>query len=276
MTDKRAQGPPAASPAFPPPQICDGRRTAGHVQVPDTEKDDAGPLEMSWKVASAGALEEASPTKLRRTSSIAGNVLVTDQKDGARKAFWLQRKVTEDHTRNYVRIGFPLKPVVLEGEECSGAWDVTKAPEGSMYPFEMCAIKVQNHKYVFPEEAADDGDTSGSEHDGEVRLAKSRNPANEISALQIIKAFDPEGKGNVIGADLVVNDEVSVYIVMPYCKEGNMTDYIGSNGKNGRLEEPMAKKMFGHVLNVRPIQNRFGLGDHGYFNVLILSHASFC
>jgi len=253
MTAGRAQGPALAPPAFPAPKICDGRRTAGHVQVPDPEKDDAGPLEMSWKVASAGALEEASPTKLRRTSSIAGNVLVADEAEGAekkppKKAFWLQRKVTEEsHTHNYVRIGFPLQPVLMDGEECSGAWTVSKADEGSMYPFEMVAIKVQSHKNVFPEE--DDEQEAGSEKEGAVKMTKSRNAANEISALQMITEFDPEGKGNVIGAELVVNDEVAIYIVMPYCKEGNMTDYIGANGKNGRLEEAVTKKLFGNILN---------------------------
>ena len=224
--------------------------------MPDTEKDDAGPLEMSWKVASAGALEEASPTKLRRTSSIAGNVLVAEVKDGettTKKAFWLQRKLTEEsHTHNYVRIGFPLQPVTVDGEACSGAWAVTKADEGGMYPFEMVAIKVQSHKSVFPDDE-DDGENSGSENDSEARMVRSRNAANEISALQMIKAADPEGKGNVLGADFVVNDEVSVYIVMPYCKEGNMTDFIGANGKNGRLEEPVAKKFFKNIVNVRTI-----------------------
>lgn len=250
MAGVRAQAPASGPPAFPAPKICDGRRTAGHVQVPDPEKDDAGPLEMSWKVASAGALEEASPTKLRRTSSIAGNVLVSEESaDGKtpKKAFWLQRKMTEEsHTHNYVRIGFPLQSALLDGEECQGAWTVCKADEGSMYPFEMVAIKVQSHKNVFPEE---DDEHSGSENEGEVKMTKSRNAANEISALQLIQEVDPEGKGNVIGAELVVNDEVAIYIVMPYCKEGNMTDYIGANGKNGRLEEAVAKKLFGNIVN---------------------------
>lgn len=249
----RAQGPAGVTPPFPAPKICDGRRTAGHVQVPDPEKDDAGPLEMSWKVASAGALEEASPTKLRRTSSIAGNVLVADVPEGQgkkKKAYWLQRKVTEEsHTHNYVRIGFPLRGIQLDGEECGGAWTVTKADEGSMYPFEMVAIKVQSHRNVFPDEEAEDNADGNASDSESVKLARSRNAVNEISALQMIKEHDPDGKGNVIGAELVVNDEVAIYIVMPYCKEGNLTDFIGATGKNGRLEEPVAKKLFANILN---------------------------
>lgn len=248
----RAKEPAKAPPDFAPPKVLEGRRTAGHVQVPEEDGNDAaGPLEMSWKVASAGALTEASPTKLRRTSSIAGNVLVAENTDGSKKAMWLQRKLAEEsHLHNYVRIGFPLQPFVIEGAgECAGSWQVTRAEEGSMYPFEMVAIKVQASKYVFPDEEVDDGDLSSSEQDGEVRLKRSRNAANEISALQMVREFDPEGKGNVIGADLVVHDEVSVYVCMPYCKEGTMPDYIGANGINGRLEEPVAKKFFASLLN---------------------------
>jgi serine/threonine protein kinase len=253
----RAQAPAATPPDFPPPTVSNGRRTAGHVQVPDPSTEDAGPLEMSWKIASAGALVEANPTKLRRTSSIAGNILVKSA-DGSSptKAFWLQRKLTEEsHTHNYVRIGFPLQPVVSERGSVNGAWTVTKAEEGCLYPFEMVAMKVQEHRNVFPEE--DNGVENGDEkesHDsneGRIKVGPARNARNEIAALQMIHAIDPAGKGNVVYAECVVSDEVSVYIVMPYCKEGTLMDKVGASRKNGRLEEADARMYFATILNVR-------------------------
>jgi len=267
----RAHDPPAPSPPFDPPKLCDGRRTAGHVQVPDPTTEDAGPLEMSWKAVSAGALVEPSPTKLRRTSSIAGNILVAAEK----KSYWLQRKITEEsHSHNYVRIGFPLQNVTMDGEEMSNAWTVCKAEEGSMYPFEMVAIKVQSHRQVFPEDeddeeeegeekeggankqegGDDDNDNSNSQlsyiSDASVRMTIARNAKNEISALQLIKAADPDGNGNVLRAELVVQDMVDVYVIMPYCKEGTLMDMLSADS-NGRLEETEARKYFRHVLNVR-------------------------
>ena len=238
----------------------DGRRTAGHVQVPDPTSDTAGPLEMSWKVATAGALVEPAPTKLRRTSSIAGNVLETASvgEDGERRAYWLQRKITEEtHTHNFVRIGFPLKPFKVDGEEeSSTAWTVCKADEGSMYPFEMVAIKVQGHSYVYPEEEEGDGgdedDDDGSDGDGHTKADRERmgkSAKNEISALQLIQAADPNGNGNVLRAEEVVDDLVSVYVIMPYCKEGTLMDQVGAS-PNGRLEESTARKFFGNILNV--------------------------
>ena len=245
-----------APPPFDPPKTHDGRRTAGHVQVPDPTSDTAGPLEMSWKVATAGALVEPSPTKLRRTSSIAGNVLVTGTgEDGSRRAYWLQRKITEEtHTHNFVRIGFPLQPFKMEGgEESNTAWTVCKASEGSMYPFEMVAIKVQGHNYVYPEEADDDDDESGSDGDGHSKADRERmakSAKNEISALQLIQAADPNGKGNVLRAEEVVDDLVHVYVVMPYCKEGTLMDQVGAS-PSGRLEESVARKYFCNLVNVR-------------------------
>lgn len=254
MTNTRAQSPAMSSPPFDPPKTHDGRRTAGHVQVPDPTSDTAGPLEMSWKVVSAGALVEPSPTKLRRTSSIAGNVLVTETgEDGARRAYWLQRKITEEtHSHNFIRIGFPLKPFKVDGEESSTAWTVCKASEGSMYPFEMVAIKVQGHSYVYPEEDDGDDEEDGSDADGHSKADRermARAAKNEISALQLIQAADPDGKGNVLRAEEVVDDLVSVYIVMPYCKEGTLMDQIGAS-LTGRLEESVARKFFGNILNV--------------------------
>lgn len=250
-----------ASPPFDPPASRDGRRTAGHVQVPDPTDETAGPLEMSWKVASAGALVEPSPTKLRRTSSIAGNVLVTDMgEDGSRGAYWLQRKITEEtHSHNFVRIGFPLKPFIVvedgvevpasSGNNVAGAWMVNKAGEGSMYPFDMVAIKVQNHSSVYPED-----DVLSEEEDGEdandksARETSSKNAKNEISALQLVHTADPDGKGNVLRAFQVVDDQVSVYIIMPYCKEGTLMDQIGAS-ENGRLGEVLARRYFSNILN---------------------------
>jgi serine/threonine protein kinase len=252
----RAQAPPAPPPDFPTPQVSEGRRTAGHVQVPDPTSENEGPLEMSWKIASAGALMEASPTKLRRTSSIAGNILVKNVEGSSpQKAFWLQRKLTEEsHTHNYVRIGFPLQPVMSEEGSVTGAWTVTKADEGGLYPFEMVAIKVQEYRTVFPEEedCAENG-KEGDDNMGEQsnKVGPTRNARNEIAALQMIKEVDPDGRGNVVGAECVVGDEVSVYIVMPYCKEGTLLDMVGASRKNGRLDEADARMYFASILNVR-------------------------
>ena len=262
MTNTRAVSPAMAPPPFDPPKTSERRRTAGHLQVPDPTSATAGPLEMSWKVASEGALVEPSPTKLRRTSSIAGNVLVTDEvgedgKKGKHVAYWLQRKITEEtHSHNFVRIGFPLQPFTVDGEELGTAWTVSKADEGSMYPFDMVAIKEQSHSYVYPEEDDEEGEEpddegiDGSSNDKASRQRLSKHAKNEISALQLVQAADPNGKGNVLRAEKVVDDQVNVYIIMPYCKEGTLMDQVGAS-PNGRLDESLARKYFANVLNVR-------------------------
>ena len=226
------------------------------MQVPDPSAEAAGPLEMSWKMVSAGALEEPHPpTKLRRTSSVAGNVLVVETDEG-KKAYWLQRKITEEsHTPNYVRIGFPLELIEYKGDTVNSSWKVKKKDEGSMYPFEMVAVKVQNSSNVFPGDGGNGNSRDlldcGSEHSHSSTSTRSRNPKNEISALQMVSSVtDTEGKGNVLGAELVCNDEVQVYIILPLCKEGALLDLIGSKEETKRLEEAEARTYFRHILNV--------------------------
>ncbi|CAB9520298.1 activated protein kinase catalytic subunit alpha-1 [Seminavis robusta] len=273
MTEGIAQGPPLSPPSFPPPKVLDGQRTAEHVEVPDSTNNSSGPLEMSWrtaaadedmeaswKEASAGALVENNPSKLRRASSIAGNVLVAETEEG-KKAFWMQRKLTEEtHSRNYVRVGFPLKPALIEDEEMLGAWTV-KRTEGGQYPFEMAAIKVQPHAKVFPDDDDEDEEgANGDEKQKEVsKISLMRNPKNEISALQMIKAADPDGTGHVLGAEYVVTDDVMVYIIMPYCKEGSLLDKMGASGRNGRLEEAEACKFFCDIVKGLATLQKVGL-----------------
>jgi len=253
------------APAFDPPRTIEGRRTAGHVQVPDPTAEDAGPLEMSWKVASEGALEEEpNPTKLRRTASIAGNVLVAktaqdnnNSSSSSRRAYWLQRTITEEaHNQKFVRIGFPLQPFTIEGENNkSTSWTVVKTDKGSLYPFHMVAIKVQKRSSVFPDEdgghpGSGEDDKNSRSEDEKATIEQAANHAKaEISALQLLQAADPDGKKNVLRALDVIDDQVNIYIILPYCKEGTLLDRLGET-PDGRLEESVAKKYFSNILNV--------------------------
>jgi hypothetical protein len=243
-----------APPAFLEPKISPSRRSAGHVQVPDPSTEAVGPLEMSWKLATAGALEEPHPTKLRRTSSIAGNVLVVKTDKGT-KAYWMQRKITEEsHTPNYVRIGFPLKPLEYEGAPMNSSWTVIKAEKGSTYPFEMVAIKVQKSSNAFAD-GSDNGKgdlLDGSEHDSNSKSTRMRNAKNEISALQMISAAMSNSScpGNVLGSELVCKDELQVHIILPYCKEGTLLDLIGAKEETHKLNEADAHKYFSQIIVV--------------------------
>jgi hypothetical protein len=169
---------------FDPPEILTAKRVTGLVVVPENELSDinANPLDLSWNASAAPEVQTSGPPALRRRNSLSGNILLVNQADG-QKGYFLQRKMAKT-TFGCVRVGFLCEQRKEEGDT-GMEWDVIKSD--GPYPFEMVAIKMESKEKVLAHEVGSD----------------SKDPTVELSALQMIAAYDPKGDCGVIGTSII-------------------------------------------------------------------------
>lgn len=219
---------PADPIAFDPPQILNAKRVTGLVVVPEYEKSDlkANPLDLSWNAMAPEHLESGSdPPTLKRRSSLAGNILLVEHPEG-QKAFFLQRKMAKT-SHGCLRVGF-LCEQKIGGME----WNVIKS-DGPHPKFEMVTIKIESKDKVLVNDTGKDTFT--------------KDPTVELSALQMIAAYDPRGEGGVIGSSCICADHTHVFSVLPFHGEGTLFQHVV---ESGRLEERMAQHFFQQILKV--------------------------
>jgi len=182
----------------------------------------------------------APTTTLERRASVAGNVLLVDAEDGKRKAYLLQRKI-KSKVFGTVRVGYLLKDPAGKEDE-GGMWEVAESATGA-YPHEMVAVFIEEKSRVLGDEMERPGGAASA------AANTSRDPKTELSAMQMVAAHDPEGTGHVMGTSLVAADQLYVYIITPYHKEGTLNEYRIAAG--GTLSEDDARFFFRQILKVR-------------------------
>jgi hypothetical protein len=213
---------------FDPPEILTAKRVTGLVVVPENELSDikANPLDLSWNASAAPQVETSGPPALRRRNSLSGNILLVNHPDG-QKAYFLQRKMAKT-TFGCVRVGFLCEQRMEEGDT-GMEWDVVKSD--GPYPFEMVAVKMESKEKVLGHEVGSD----------------TKDPTVELSALQMIAAYDPKGECGVIGTSVICADHSNVFVIIPFHGEGTLFQHVV---ESGRLSEPVARHFFQQIIKV--------------------------
>jgi len=206
--------PAQTPPPFSTQCLLKAKRVFGFVQPPiDNVKTDAE------STAKEDGQLVAPPPSQRTSSTRDGNILVIDHPNGS-KAYLLQRKIGSS-LHGSVRIGFALK----YPKEEEDPWEIAKGDNL------LVTIKVENK----------------SQEDN------VQDPMAEISALQLIAAYDPEMKGHVMGTSMVGADYKNIYVVTPFHYEGSLFDYCS---EAGRLCENDARFFFLQILQVSRVARR--------------------
>jgi hypothetical protein len=178
----------------------------------------------------------AGPTHLRRTSTLAGNILVIENEGSEAQAFWLQRKVGQT-ANGSIRLGFVLlSSSTSDGKVWSLASGGDEGEEEAGMNYQMVAIKILDTSVL------------DSDHTDELH-----NPISELSALQMIADhFEKTGKQpqgeHVIATKLVAVSSQNVYAILPYYPDGTLFQYCLAQGS---LKEPVARFFFQQILKVR-------------------------
>lgn len=267
-----AAGPPVQPLAFPEPVYTPAKRVMKPVYEPEPEGDGTSSADNTASTGDQDAAVRAfarPSLQLQRAQSMSGNVLVpldgdaNGNPDRATRAFWIQRKIASLGTCGSVRIGYVLRrqdghnddddddsgDYELDGDggQNKGAkhtaddtphtssctrWEVTPkpSPDGEDDAYEMVAIKMYERS--------------------KLKAMSNNKRANDttvdICVSQLLAQHSPEYY-NVLGTMEVLADERFVYIIVPYCGDGNLLIYVESEG---RLEESVARHFFKQILSV--------------------------
>jgi hypothetical protein len=179
-------------------------------------------------------LSSTSLSGEEKTLAAHNHILVVEHEDGNKKAYLLQRKVgTTAH--GSIRVGYVLKDS-KDTEE--GVWELAEPSleysKGDQQ-HEMVSVIMEEKSKVLPDDIGSQGNSS-------------IDPAAEISALQLVAKYDPEGVGHVLGTMDIACDEQYVYAITDYHREGSLFEYCA---EVGRLDEPEARFFFRQILMVR-------------------------
>jgi hypothetical protein len=241
---------------FEAPKFSSAKRILGFVDIPENKHAAESALDWGNRSFGPGAgvfalnadvddantnLDDkdeklAGPTHLKRTSTLAGNILVIENEGSEAHAFWLQRKV--GHTAHgSIRLGFVLlSSSTSEGKVWSLASGGDEGDDEAGMNYQMVAIKILNTSVL------------DSDHTDELH-----NPISELSALQMIAdhyektGMQPQG-GHVIATKLVAVSSQNVYAILPYYPDGTLFQYCLAQGS---LKETVARFFFQQILKVR-------------------------
>ena len=237
---------------FDGPTLLTAKRISGFVDIPENKNAEESPMG-NWgngnvsftpDDAVGGKSEDqermAGPTYLKRTSTMAGNIVVIDIEGQESQAFWLQRKVGQT-AHGSIRLGFVLRYSETESADSEGAagrvWELAPGPatEGDAgIDYQMVAIKILDTAVLNSDHAAD---------------SLLHNPVNELCALQMVaKHYEKKGKtGHVVATKLIAVSSQHVYAILPYYPDGTLFQFCLSQES---LKEPVARFFFRQILQV--------------------------
>lgn len=205
----------------PIPVIWPARRVVGNVSVPEPETRQttiAPHLELGPTLGARDSVD-AAPSS---SSTQEGSILLLQMPEGER-AYWILRKIG-DTARGSVHVGFALDRQA--GDTSKWTVQISSGP----YPFEMVAIKMQNNLSIQRD------------------ARSSRDPAVELSALQIIAEYVNEGSTtHVVSSREVCSDNDHTYIIMPYLGDGQLIEYVVERGP---LSEAVSRHFFRQIISV--------------------------
>lgn len=235
------------------PAFLPAKRYAGFVDVPEYKMEGQPALEdwNSTKILVPRSEDSCSqfpdfenmhgrmpgPTRLQRTITMNGNIVVLEPDGPSSQAFWLQRKVGQS-SLGIVRVAYKLRRSPNTSTDnntnnnSSRAWQLDINEEGRP---SLVAISMINRTTIV--EGAIDGDV----------LARER-VWNELEGLQRIAKYGTPEETHVVGTSLVGACSSFIYIVLPYCPDGSLLQYCQSKGS---LKEPVARFLFQQILQVR-------------------------
>ena len=237
---------------FDGPKFLTAKRITGFVDIPENKKAETSPMgcfgngsftaDFTPDQAQKPDADErlAGPTYLRRTSTMAGNIVVVNVEGEESQAFWLQRKVGQT-AHGSIRLGFVLRSNKTTSETDGAAGKVWELAPGTDSDgevglnYQMVAIKILDTQVL------DSSDTPDP---------LLHNPVNELSALQMIAGhYEKQGEaGHVASTKLVAVSSQHVYAILPYYPDGTLFQYCLSQGS---LKENVARFFFRQILKVR-------------------------
>jgi serine/threonine protein kinase len=222
---------------FSPPHLLTARRTAGFVDVP--ESGNSSPLgwdghalaeDCNWAPQMQQPEKlKAGPTYLKRSQTMAGNIVVFEDDGKPPQAFWLQRKISKSSS-GVIRLAYKLRPNTKpEFKESTEAWELATEESGHQ---PMVTIHMMHSSVL--DSKSEDKDV--------------HNPLDELSALQMIAKHKDSGDAHVVGTDIVATCSQHVYAVLPYHRDGTLLQYCLAEGS---LNESVARFFFSQILKVR-------------------------
>jgi hypothetical protein len=217
----RALPPAQAPPPFDPPVLLTAKRVTGTVG-----NSCIAPPEMESSTSTSTF--DGEKTLVAPQS----HILVVEHEEGE-KAYLLQRKVgTTAH--GSIRVGYLLRDPKAAGE---GVWELAEPSSGHSkgdHQHVMVSVIMEEKSKVLSDEGGSHGNSS-------------IDPAAELSALQLVAKYDPEGVGHVLGTTNIACDQEYVYAVTDYHRDGSLFEYCA---EVGRLGEPEARFFFRQILGV--------------------------
>ena len=238
---------------FDGPKLLTAKRISGFVDIPESKNEESpmgnwgnGNVNFTPDEPAAGPKSDeqqermAGPTYLKRTSTMAGNIVVIDVEGAKSQAFWLQRKVGQT-AHGSIRLGFVLRCNETDDSDGGGAgrvWELAPGPSAdgdSGLDYQMVAIKILDTTVLDANHSAD---------------SLLHNPVHELSALQMVAShYEKKGKqGHVVSTKLVAVSSQHVYAILPYYPDGTLFQYCLSQES---LKEPVARFFFRQILQVR-------------------------
>jgi serine/threonine protein kinase len=211
--------PALAPPPFQEPKFLSARRIAGAVSVPQSHAQ--------------------QPPSLERCASVSGNILLIREDNNnindQQHAYLLQRKIGNS-ARGSVRVGYVVTRNSGDSNDGNSntLWDVEVEPHTGQY--KMVTITIFAASYVFNSKNTNN----------------NADPITELSALQMIAtaATNTTTENHVEGTLLIATDDVHVYSITPYYKEGSLYDYCVEL-KRDTLNENDARFFFRQICKVR-------------------------
>ena len=233
---KKRQKQTMATLPFNPPNLLTARRTMGFVDVPDSAGSSVKEEWNGKKRTSTGQRKSdisppptlAGPNFLQRMQTMSGNIVVFEEDGKTPQAFWLSRKIGKS-CNGIIRLGYRLRPNTKpDFKDSRDAWelDVQESGEGM-----LVTVNMMNSSLL------------GMKSEG----TDNHNPLDEFSALQMIANQNSLEDAHVVGSEIVGTCSSHVYAILPYSPDGTLLQFCLVNG---RLEEPVARFLFGQILRV--------------------------
>lgn len=172
------------------------------------------------------------PTCLKRTPTMAGNIVIIEDSEKSPHAFWLQRKIGKI-SNGVIRLAYKLRPNSKpEFKDSTEAWELAVDESG-----EAPLVKVTMIHSSVLEMKRDDNEVD------------VHNPLDEMSALQMVAEHCPGDACHVVGTKLVATCSSFVYSILPYHPDGTLLQYCL---EQGNLDEDMARFFFQQIIKVSP------------------------